>query len=263
MNTATTRGFRSFVSIALFAFAAHGCGKAPAEFQVNGRSGQIDPGCTAGSTLRPLRILVMVDNSGSTDSTDPSQTYRVQTLRTFLAAYGSHANLSYGFGYFDDSGYLYDVGSAAFREHDANVPFGSATQIGAALDTYHASIPPSGNTAYGEAFSALSAAVTRDEAGGSAQDYAVVFMSDGQPTDIDSDVTNRLTALVTNLRQTAAANGKSHLTVSTVYFGSGSDATSIRNLRTMAEQGGGQFVDTNHLDQGGLAIDDLVTIPGC
>lgn len=263
MTAVHARSFRSFASIALVALAAHGCGKAPTGFRVTEKAGQTEPGCTASSTARPLRILVMVDNSGSTDGTDPNQNYRVQTLRNFLATYGSHANLSYGFGYFDDAAYLYDAGSGTFRAHDAPVPFGSAIEIGSALDVYHGSIPPSGSTAYGEAFSALSAAVTRDESAGNSQDYAVVFMSDGQPTDIDSDVGARLSALVTNLRTKASANGTSHLTVSTVYFGSGSDSTSIRNLRTMAAEGGGQFVDTNHLDQGGLAIDDLVTIPGC
>jgi len=252
----------SMISFAVLSLAAASCGKAPADFTASERASQGE-GCTVETTTRALRILVMVDNSGSTDKTDPSQAYRVQTLRTFLADYGSHANLSYGFGYFDDDAYLYDANGGRFTSGSASLPFGSAATIAAALDTYHASIPPAGNTGYGAAFGALRSAIAQDEASGQRSDYAVVFMSDGQPTDVSGNVPSAITNLVRGLRGVAETNGKSHLSVSAVYFGPATDATSISNLRGMAAEGAGQFVDTNHLSAGGLAIDDVVTIPGC
>ncbi len=252
------------VSLSLTALA-NGCSKAPSGFTPTGQAQKIPgaPGCTAGTTATNLHILVMVDNSGSTSSTDPSQFFRVQTLRNFLTAYGSHTNLHYAFGYFDDDAYLYDMNQNAFVMNSVAVPFGTSAGASSALDLYHASIPPSGNTAYGAAFAALQGAISRDEGAGDVADYAVVFMSDGQPTDINGNVPAGLAALVANLKSAAQANGRSHLSVSTVYFGSASDSTSIQNLQSMAIHGGGQFVDTNHLSGGGLSIDDLVTIPGC
>jgi hypothetical protein len=254
----------------IYAFVAlgamGGCGKAPAGFATN-THGQVGapgtPGCTAGTTTSNLRILVMVDNSGSTSSTDPSQFYRVQTLRTFLSSYSGHVNLRYSFGYFDDDAYLFDMNLGRFSKGSSSVPFGTGAGESSALDTYHNSSPPLGGTGYAAAFDALSSAIARDEASGTVADYAVVFMSDGQPTDINGDVATAIANLVTNLKNTAASNGHSHVAVSTVYFGSAADTTSIQNLRSMATQGGGQFVDTNHLSSGGLSIDDVVTIPGC
>jgi len=241
-----------------------GCGKAPAAFSViTAQPDTNRPGCSAGTTAKNLRILVMVDNSGSTAGTDPSQYYRVQTLRSFLTTYGSHPNLQYSFGYFADNAYLYDMNLGHFARGSVANPLGNATEVSSALDTYHANIPPSGGTGYTAAFGALSSAITRDEGLGSADDYAVVFMSDGQPTDIAGDVISGIHSLVTNLNTVAIANGHSHVAVSAVYFGSANDATSIANLRAMATQGGGQFVDTNHLDAGRLSIEDVVTIPGC
>jgi hypothetical protein len=252
----------SIWAFGFLSFAVAGCGKAPSGFALR----QADPPaseCTIDSTAQSLRIFVMVDNSGSTEQTDPSQYFRVQTLRTFLGTYGSHANLAYGFGYFADDAYLYDVNLGRYVRASVANPFGTSAEVSGALDTYHASIPPRGNTGYSAAFSAIESAITRDESAGRTGDYAVVFMSDGQPTDIDGDVPAGLSALVSSLKAATGANGKSHLSVSTVYFGSAGDTTSIGNLRTMATQGGGQFVDTNHLAGGGLSIDDVVTIPGC
>lgn len=257
--------FKSWlIVLGVFPAMAAGCG-APAAFTFDSSAatGGAGSGCTAGTTTRNLRIYTMVDNSGSTRTTDPNQHYRVQTMRDFLATYGTRANLSYGFGYFADTAALYDMTQSRFIANTVAAPFGSAAGITGALDTYHASIPPNGSTGYGAAFAALESAISRDEAAGAVDDYAVVFMSDGQPTDLAGDIPTELARLANRLKQTAAANGTSDLTLSTVYFGSAGDATSIRNLRILSTEGGGQFVDTNQLGSGGLSIDDVVTIPGC
>lgn len=220
------------------------------------------PSCSVGSTQKKLRIFVMVDNSGSTEETDPNQDYRVETMNRFLAQYGLRTNLTYGFGYFADSAYVYDTNEARFRTSSANAPFGNARQTENALSIYHRSIPPEGGTGYGAAFDAIRGAIAKDQASGVAQDYVVIFMSDGQPTDLYGDIPAQIRSQVDSLKRTAQAGGRS-LTVSSVYFGPRSDSTSIRNLKTMATQGAGQFVDTNSLGSGGLVIDDLITIPGC
>ncbi len=101
--------------------------------------------------------------------------------------------------------------------------------------------------------------MTADENAGHKQDYAVVFMSDGQPTDI-SGIDN-LKGLVATLRTNATKNG-SVLTVNSIYFGDEKDTNSINNLKAMSTQGAGQFVDTNNLGAGGLVINNVVNVPG-
>ncbi len=205
----------------------------------------------------------MVDNSGSTVDTDPNQNYRVDTLRKFLINYGTRPNLKYGFGYFANDAYIYDVNTGNFSMNSATLPIGNEAEISNALNLYHSSIPPVGGTGYGAAFAALESAILRDEASGVTDDYAVVFMSDGQPTDLSGNVLTKIRSLVARLKSATESNKKSHLTVSSVYFGDSFDRDSVTNLKTMATEGSGQFVDTNHLPPGGLAIEDVVTVPGC
>ncbi len=251
--------FQSIFGLVLVGTLSTGCGNDTA-FRARAQS-QSTPVCTPTTVTKKLRIFVMVDNSGSTATTDPSQIYRVDTLRKFIGDYGNRPNLSYGFGYFADDAYIYDVNSGDFTMNAATTPIGTVAQITNALNVYHGSIPPVGGTGYAAAFAALEGAIARDEASGVTDDYAVVFMSDGQPTDLSGNVLTWIRTHTAGLKSAAAANGKSHLILSTVYFGAASDSTSINNLRTMATEGGGQFVNTN--SSGGLAIEDVVTLPGC
>ena len=216
--------------------------------------------CTAGSTTENLRILFMVDNSGSTAATDPNHTYRTKTLNSFLSAYGSHQNLTYSFGYFNgSSAKAYDFSRARFQTTVAS-PFGPASAMPPVLQKFD-SYPPQGNTPYTAAFRALGALVHLDETSGVKQNYVVVFMSDGIPTDIYGDASIEISNLVRELRTEVESNGSSLLTVSSVYFGPDDDADSIHNLEVVARSGQGQFVDTNKLASA-LQINDVITVPG-
>ena len=218
------------------------------------------PTCTAGTTTENLRIMFMVDNSGSTATTDPNHDYRVKTVQQFIQNYGSHTNLTYSFGYFGGtSAKEFDDNTNRFVS-TATVPFGNATSLSTALTDYEA-LSPSGNTPYSAAFTSLQSVVSQDEALGITENYVVVFMSDGMPTDISGNVTTAIDGMVNNLRNQVQANGVSLLTVSTVYFGPESDSTSIGNLTNMAHVGNGQFVDTNQLSSE-LQINDVITVPG-
>ncbi len=209
-----------------------------------------------------------MDNSGSTSTTDPNHYYRVQTVQNFLSNYGTHTNLTYSFGYFSGtSAKEYDRGSSTFVTTPTQL-FGDATALTSALNLYK-NLAPSGNTPYAAAYGSMQSMIQRDEAAGTKQDYAVVFMSDGQPTDIST--IGQMLPLVDNLRTAAQANGTSKLTVSSVYFGpenglTGSAATSAANailmLQSMASEGQGQFVDTNQLNSE-LQINDVITVPNC
>lgn len=222
--------------------------------------GQRDAPCNVGTSKKDLRIMFMVDDSGSTNTTDPSKKYRVQTLQQFIHDYGGNSNLSYTFSYFSGiTAMEFDMTSRAFTQRLAADPVGNSGELSTALLSYEA-LKSDGNTPYKAAFTSLADTVRADENAGNKQDYVVVFMSDGQPTDISGAA--NLNALVTSLKTAAAANG-SDLLLSTVYFGPATDTASIANLSGMAKAGGGQFVDTNKLAAGGLVINDIISVPGC
>jgi hypothetical protein len=215
----------------------------------------------------------MVDNSGSTATTDPNCKYRCSTLESFISSYGSNTDLSYSFSYFASDVTEWDMSSLAFLSSGTNSlhPFGNAAGLTKAVTYFSKHISPGGDTGYGEAFSSLQTIISNDEAAGNTENYVVLFMSDGQPTDLtcssgngqqnDCVATGAITTLVKDLLQTASANGQSQATVSAVFFGSASDTDSVTNLSTMASVGGGQFVNTNV--NSNIVINDIITVPGC
>ena len=200
----------------------------------------------------------MVDNSGSTATTDPNHIYRVKTVQDFIASYGSHTNLTYSFGYFGGTS-AKEYNSSSFVSSPAN-PYGDSSFLSHALTLYE-SLSPNGNTPYSAAFASLEALVDQDEKAGTRMNYVVVFMSDGMPTDIVGAQIPAIKTMVDNLRTLVQSDGSSLLTVSSVYFGPDSDSTSVNNLTAMATEGGGQFVDTNSLTSA-LQINDVITVPG-
>ena len=217
------------------------------------------------STTENLRIIFMVDNSGSTGSdpsigqvgTDPNHTIRTETVQTFITNYGSKTNFSYAYGYFSfSSAQLYDVSSGQF-EQSVTTPFFDVTDLSAALELYD-TITPNGNTPYGAAFAEVQGAIQQDEAAGNKFNYVMVFMSDGMPTDLSGSVDNDIAKLVQGLDTAAAGNG-SLITISSVYFGP-ADPSASEHLQAMATDGGGQFLNTNN--GGSILISDIITVPG-
>ena len=218
------------------------------------------PICSLQNTSENLKILFMVDNSGSTNTTDPLKKYRDLVVQDFLNTYSSKTNFKYSFGYFHAAGYTYDTspGANTFVNNPMSA-WGPVGDLANALQSF-LRIGTSNHTYYQEAFKTIKANVASDPSP-SGWKYIVIFMSDGQPTDLaaEADGTSQssITALVKDLLTVKPIE---FLTVSSVFFGSPTDAHSIQNLSKMASVGGGDFVDTN-LTQN-IVISDLVAIPG-
>ena len=120
-----------------------------------------------------------------------------------------------------------------------------------------------GGTSYGSAIDAVQTMISEDSTT-TQWNYVLVFMSDGQPTDINSPAAQNLKSMVHSLQASAQLH-KGLLTVSTVLFDPAHDwgyQDSINNLAAMASEGKGQFVDTNKISTGSLQIDDLISVPG-
>ncbi|MFL5815716.1 MAG: vWA domain-containing protein [Bdellovibrionia bacterium] len=231
-------------------------------------------------TAKNLRILFMIDNSASTDHSDPSQYYRIQTLRNFLQNYGSKPNLTYSFSYFGTNTYTVDpVSLSVFSSSNHPITssdhlFGNSTFLSQALSIYEKKSAEPG-TLYLTALSTLQNMILNDMAQDPKWDYVVVFLSDGGASDNHLDK-NPLNKKVQDLRTMVSAHGH-ELTFSTVYFGAKesdvikdptayygfnvSYAEVVGNLKSMATAGNGQFLDTN-LNNGSLVIGDIITVPG-
>lgn len=217
------------------------------------------------TTTQNLRIIFMVDDSGSTLDTDPMKNYRALAAREFINKYGSKANFAYMFGYFASSNsFFYNYQSDSFTNANTSVDntVGNASELSEALDKYlDRNINKNANTPYDSAFNALNKAILADISAtdGMAKkpNYAIVFMSDGEP---NPDRTNdEVKALVKNLKS-AVLNKARLVTVSTVYFGPRNKNSAINKLKNMADEGNGQFVNTN--DSSDLTIDDVISVPG-
>ncbi len=219
---------------------------------------------TIEKTTENLRIIFMVDNSGSTLETDPSQLVRVQTIRDFLAKYQSKINFTYSFGYFSDETSVFNTTTQKFQS--SSVPqnvFGTAVDIAQALKLF-TKVSPNGATNYEPALTAVQSMIVQDPHVSTPWNYVLIFMSDGQPTDINDPVVPTLEGLVTNVLNAATSHGD-FATSSMVLFDPIDDPqyrSSLVNLSSMATKGKGQFFDTNFPPPGGLAIDDIISVPG-
>jgi Mg-chelatase subunit ChlD len=227
----------------------------------NNPSNPNDPpvsGCVVQNVSQNLRILFMVDDSGSTATTDPNNANRVTTIDTFLNTYASKSNLTYSYNYFGTNAASFNMASDTFVSSVPSSVFGTADDARAALTAFKNLKGTAGNTNYSSAFSRIQSIIQNDLASNSNESYVVIFMSDGQPTDQGSSAVNQIngiTSLSSSLMGLAASG---RITLSTVYFGP-SDAQAQNNLQTMAALGGGQFINTNVTTQ--YSIDNLINVP--
>lgn len=211
------------------------------------------PLCTVQNVTGQVRIMIMLDNSGSTATTDPNDKVRVDTVNTFLATYGSKTNLTYSLGYFSQTASIYDMKSG--RVDNNGTAFGTAAQEAVALSNFE-TVAAQNATWYQSAFSALQSTIEADIAAGNNETYVVIFMSDGMNNDNGNPST---TGMVKSLLAAAPGSaGKSLATVSTVFFGS-PDPSAMANLQGMATAGLGNFIDTNVTTT--FSLDGLISLP--
>jgi hypothetical protein len=227
-------------------------------------SGSASSGSTSscpltGQTTENLRILFMVDNSGSTKQTDPQQVNRVATVQSFLNTYGSQTNLTYAYDYFGASAMSYNMAPGGTFVASPATPFGNSANLASALSLFE-TLSTTNNTKYTLAFNMLQSQITSDQQATPGEGYVVIFMSDGEPTDLGSGASEAsgITSLVNSLL--SATGGVAKVTVSSVFFGPSTDTQSVTNLQTMATVGGGNFVNTNVTTA--VQIVDLINVPG-
>ncbi|PWU17156.1 MAG: hypothetical protein C5B49_09510 [Bdellovibrio sp.] len=223
------------------------------------------------SVALPLKILIMLDDSGSTIDTDPQRQFRSAVINGMLQNYSSKTNFSWNLSFFQN-----DTAQTLIPLNSPQNPvFSDAATMSAAVNTWNTSTLDGGDTPYALALNLIDKAIVTDPGFSDPNvNYAIVLISDGMPNPALDDVvlTTAVNTLV-NLKQT-------HITFSTVFFNNclnnttnpgslgtigncGSptdDRAAIARLQAMAQVGGGQFANTI-AEGSNINLANVLTVP--
>lgn len=239
-----------FLAVALGSF--QNCAKTSfSKSELEGVDGTNRHTCTdeLTKTKIPVKILFVVDTSDSNNYTDPGQAMRQGSIQAFYDSYHNKNNFSWSFISFAGSNAIALINNGS----SSSPKFSNASDMQSAIASF-SGIKDTGNTPYKAAINMAKNAILNDS-GSSMTKYAIVFLSDGQPTDYgnptsDDKIMEDIESLV------SLKSGE--VTFSAVYYGPNSVNNSTR-LKNMATAGHGRFLDTN-TEGKNFAISDLVTL---
>lgn len=222
-----------------------------------GGSGDILAVCnkTSFETItKKLRIILVVDNSGSTLDTDP-QNFRRASIQNLINRYSGKANFSWQIISFASSS------AQAHINNNGNFQSPVFSNAGAAQSALNA-FPAAQNNAqtpYLKALQMADLAVANDPEFSSSDKplYVLMFMSDGQPTDSSDNQ-------IRDAQRQLLNRDASRITFNSLYFGSDNNNSNINRLKEMADLGKGQFTNITK-QQAAINLDDISVVPqsGC
>lgn len=201
--------------------------------------------CDPESLTFPVKILFVLDDSGSMAESDPSFR-RLQAARDLIAALAAEPEIYFGVERFQDGEpFLLTTDPVFTRDRDV---------LGAALaDAQHA---PAGWTPYigalSTAITAIKSDMNEDPIMAGRTRYIVIFLSDGEPTDEPDPPYNQIKDRVTQLKQLEQGHPSAgEVTLHTAYLESNGDdsgGSHVVLLEEMAEMTGGEFRDFENGD---------------
>lgn len=243
--------------------AASAAGSADGTTDSNGGQGDTSPvidanlGMCNRTSLQqittPLKIVLVVDNSGSTLNTDPLG-FRQSSLQQLVSTYGSKANLKWQMMLFNGSSAF----SLIYSNSQQDPIFSNGAAAQAAVD-YFRQLKGAGNTPYLAALSLADKAIRTDpDLSNPEVRYAVMFMSDGRPTD-SSD------SQIFAAENQILARAPNRITFNTLYFTNSTDPDDktepANRLREMARIGKGYFTNITR-ERATVPLDQVLVIPG-
>ncbi len=227
--------------------------------------GNLIPPCRVSTSevVKTTKVLFVVDASGSNTSTDPKKNFRHGAIKNFIDEYQVKPNFKWQFMTFQKTEAVSYVMDGSQNPKFAD----QASDIQQALTTFLSS-KDSGTTPYRLAFDEIKRNITSDPDYYLADrpNYAILFMSDGKPSDMCENYDPNKNCSPTNLDlwmqkvDALIQLDPTHITISTVYYGP-EDSEASDNLKQMAIYGNGQFVDTNKSGQN-IKMSDVITVPG-
>ena len=237
------------------------------------------PTCQLQSVTVPVKILFVVDTSGSNNisttnngtlscglfqtcapPTDPDKSLRGGSIANFFSQYSAKTNFSWGFEVFSNGG-----GQAYITSGSKQSPsFSNASAMQSAINQFN-NESDGGDTPYIAALSMAQSTLASDPGINStavnAPLYYVIFLSDGYPTDaVNSDGTVNQAQVDKSISQLVSlAPGR--VFVSTVYYGTINDPVASGLLQSMSQVGHGQFLNVDTSTTSTININDLITVP--
>lgn len=190
-----------------------------------------------------VKVIYVVDVSGSNDKTDPDQVVRAGSISRFYNSYASKTNFKWN--------------AISFSGTTAKVRLAEGDgQLFSDFLSWLTGHTDDGDTPYVAALDKTTDIIGADPTPTSLGKYVVVFISDGKPDPAVED-----SVLKTEVQQIVASM-PGRVSFNTVYYGPNNADASDR-LKMMAQTGGGNFLDTNKNSTGTLfSISDLVIVPG-
>jgi hypothetical protein len=276
----------TFIGVALIS----GCGGVkfstgtlPAGNNSNSSNPVVNPGggCQLKNLNRPVKVMFVVDTSGSNNSsttddgtvgctssnqncapaTDPLKTFRSGSITSFFNTFKAKTNFSWGFEVFSGT-----IAQPYISTNGQSATFGNASAMASAITQFNSETDNNG-TPYLAALSEAHSAIASDPDLNSTNPYLplyfIVFMSDGYPTDalsgsnpvvVDTGALNSSISSILSL-----APGR--ITFSSIYYGTINDPNAAGTLQGMATVGQGQFVNVNTGSTSSIVINDLITVP--
>jgi hypothetical protein len=206
---------------------------------------------------RLTKLLFVVDTSGSnyvSDSlgpgTDPDKSLRGGSIQQFFTNYSSKPNFQWGLIYFQQT-QAYPLVNGFTQ---------STAVMQAAIDTFM-NVLDQGATPYLAALATASQEIADDPDlhAMTQPQYVVVFLSDGEPSDVADNASG--SAQIVSAVQSLVALGPSQITFNAVYYGV-ADPTASSLMQSMAQAGGGKFLDINaNPANKSFQIEDTITVP--
>lgn len=216
------------------------------------------------NSTKNVKVLFLIDTSGSNASnngaagTDVGKTWRLNTINSFISAYGNKPNFEFAFAYFQgtkaDTLLKNSSGQGIFSKDMSAINQ-------AVMDLKN--IKDEGNTPYDAALSIVRNIIHYDQMVTATKDagYVVVMVSDGTPTNTSyTDNKNGMTNL-TNDVNAILAEAPKQISLNTVFLYNQAVPTASQKsyLQKISSLGSGAFIEASSNQT--LQISDTVQVP--
>ncbi len=225
---------------------------------LSNNGGGADPNCRIDYTnaAADVKVLFLVDASGSNDITDRGQVWRLATLNSFVDAYKNKNNFFYGLLTFQGTTAKPQIATGGVGVFTNNL-----STVAQGIASFDANID-GGSTPYDAALNLAKSIIMEDLAIPASKPtaYAVVMISDGVPTNDRYKGVNGINNLKTDVKALAdIAPGK--ITVNSVYLYNAAKPSNSEEeyLRAMASVGGGTFIFAD--SKQAISIADSIKVP--
>jgi uncharacterized protein YegL len=215
------------------------------------------------ASTKNVKVLFLIDTSGSNaDSsggagTDPGKTWRLNTVNSFISAYGNKPNFEFTFATFQNS----SAKALLTNSSGQGIFSKNMNDINQAIADFK-NTKDAGYTPYDAALALVSNIIAYDQSVTTTKDagYVVIMVSDGTPTNSSYTDKNGMINLTNDVNAILAqAPGQVSLNTVYLYNKSAPTASDKAYLQKISSLGSGAFIEASSNET--LQISDTVQVP--